>query len=126
MIDVYFQERLPGLPRCIFQKMTDHLERSLQKQKEWAGQELDKLEADRKRAVKTRNRAFPEQSAQKAMASFMRAKASEDDQAPNSGGINTWATPRAFPQSGGPGTSRQIAEKLAEDMLIIYEVGRHW
>ena len=123
MINVYFSEKLPGIPQAIFHIMVAYLEDSLENQKDQAREELAKLEADRGRSVKTRNSTFAERSAQKAMASVMRAKASED-QASN-GDYAAWATPMAFPISSKRGISHQIAEKLANDMLIYYEVRRH-
>jgi hypothetical protein len=93
IINAHFQARLPGILQVVFEKILSYLEDSLEKQKDRAREELAKLEEDRKRPIKTYSRTFAERSAQKDMASTMRAKASEDDQTANNRGYNNWTTP---------------------------------
>jgi hypothetical protein len=124
MINVHFLKKLrPGMPQAIFQTMTSYLEDSLGKQKDRAREELDKLEKDRKRPVKTRSQGFDVRLGQRVMASKMRrARASEDYETANNNNNNTtWETPMTLFK---PETSRQSAEKLAGDALVYYEIAR--
>ena len=129
MINGYFQEKLPTLPESTCHKMVEHVETSLEEQKDLARKELDDLEADRKRSVKTRNQAFKKHSerqiAERFYASAMRVLQSEDDQMANKDGRTSWITPVHLQKSFEQETGRSVAEQMGMDMEIYYEVRRH-
>jgi hypothetical protein len=125
----YFHEKLPGLPKSICHMMVEHIERSLEEQKDLASKELEDLEADRKRSLKTRNQAFKQHSerqiAERFYASTMRALQSEDDQKAKNDGRTSWITPTHLQRSFEQETGRSVAEQLGMDMKIYYEVRTH-
>jgi hypothetical protein len=129
MINRDFQDRLPGLPELICHKMVEHIEKSLEEKKDLARKELDALEADRNRSVKTRNMAFTQRSertrAEKLYASAMRTLDSEDDTMANNGGRMPRITPTYLQESFGQEAGSSAAVNLGMDMLIYYDVRRH-
>ena len=128
MISGYFHDRLPGLPTLICHKMVEYVEASLEEKKELAGKELDALEADRNRSVKTRNPAFQQRSerkrAEKFYTSAMHTLNSEDNMT-NNDGRTPRITPTYLQESFGQGDGGSAAENLADDMVIYYDVRRH-
>ena len=126
MVNVYFQDRLPGLPKLICRKMVEHIERSLEEKRDLAKKELDALESDRNRSVKTRNKAFRQRSeskkAEKFYASAMRTLDFEDSQMANNDGRTPRITPTYLQKSSGQDAVGSVAENLGMDMLIYYDV----
>lgn len=129
MINGYFRDKLPGLPTLICHKMVEYVETSLEEKRDLARKELDALEADRNRSVKTRNRAFQQRSerkrAEKFYTSAIHTLNSEDDNITNNGSRTPRVTPTYLQESFGQGDGGSAAENLANDMLIYYDVRRH-
>lgn len=123
----HLQNSLPALPAGVPSRMLEAARKALREYRKQAVAELDLLEKDRKRACKTRNKAWKEKSDQAKAERQMRVVnyALDNDEtaaAGQDGRRSMQITPTFVAQKTAPVSKTAEAEQLAKEMLIYYDV----
>lgn len=126
IVTIHMQSQLPQIPTSIWARMIDELREQLRKLSDEAKGELKKLEGDRLRSTKTKNKAFARRAQQNRNAKLhnlvCKALDADNEAATDPNGQKPMVTPSYVAGIVGKESSKSMAEDLANDMMIYYEV----